>query len=227
MKNLSAWCTSIENVKMNYCNLDGSNFKFSDLRGVNLTYSSLAGCDFSYADIDDYTDIRLSNIIGANFTGTKFDYGKNPDVLPDFCYIKDISDKTYLLINGNKDIYPMPPEYAYLPPEKLNAALGINKETADKMYNMLITGWSGEMVHDSSVKAKIRIYNNDKFIYGFMTEQYDNPDNLSMYIDEVCDKWKKRNKDNTIDVDYLKKSKTTGRFEVFKSLTDYSGDSKN
>ena len=96
MQRMQNWCVSMENVTLNNCDLTGSDFKYSSLVNVSMSYSDLTGCSFAYADMDT-ADIRLANIMEADFTGTRYDYSKNLDVLPDLCYFTDMDGRTYMI----------------------------------------------------------------------------------------------------------------------------------
>lgn len=223
MQHMKNWCTFFDNVTMNSCDLTGSDFKYAILGNVSMCYCNLSGCSFAYANMDT-ADIRLANIIEADFTGTRYDFSKNPDVLPDLCYFSDMAGKTYMIQKNDTVIYPMPEEFAYLPPEKLNKALHISKEQEQGMYNAFVSGWTNETVDIVRYKAEIKVYNAKKErLYGFTTDECtESYAEFEQRIQEICAAERKKNKNIIIGVRTLKKSGSGRKYEEIDYVQDYN-----
>ena len=222
MQRMQNWCVSMENVTLNNCDLTGSDFKYSSLVNVSMCYSDLTGCSFAYADMDT-ADIRLANIMEADFTGTRYDYSKNLDVLPDLCYFTDMDGRTYMIQKNEAVTYPMPENFAYLPAEKLNKALHISPEQAQEMYNAFVAGWVNESVDIVRYKAEIKVYNaKNEMLYGFTTDECtESYADFEQRIHQICAAERKKNKNIIIDVRTLKKSGSGRKYEEIDCVQDY------
>lgn len=216
------WCMDISSAAFNYCNMSFANLRYSSIENTSLVCSSLRGADFSYCTFDDLTDIRFSDITGAVFTGTRFDFSRNLDVLPEFCYMTGEYGKTVLLVRNDPNIYPMPEEFAYLDPKALNAALSISDRQYEIMYKGLATGWGSIESGYAVYKAELTIKNPDGVpIIGFRTKPFDSRAALNEHIEEVCKYQAKKNRSNVFEVSILKKQGTASDYICCEKINDY------
>lgn len=216
------WCMDIKDAAFNYCNMNYADLRYSNIENTSLVCSSLRGADFSYCIFDDRTDIRFSDITEAVFTGTRFDFSKQIDVLPEFCYMTGNDGKTVLLAKNDPNIYPMPEEFAYLDPKALNAALHISDRQYELMYQGLITGWESIEASQAVYKAEITIKNSSGVpILGFETKSFESRADINAHIDEVCKYQAKKNKSNVFAVSILKKQGTDSEYVCCEKINDY------
>lgn len=222
MMKTALWCMDIISTAFNYTNLGCADFRYSTFQDTSMIGASLREADFSYCIFDDQTDIRFADITGAVFTGTRFDFSKNIDMLPEFCYMKNDDGKTVLLARYDPNIYPMPEEYAYLDPKALNAALCITDRQYELMYQGLVTGWSSIDEGLTMYKAEITIKNPAGTpVLGFETKEFESRTELDNHIDEVCKYQAKKNKSNVFAVSIQKKQGTDSEYVCCEKINDY------
>ena len=225
MMKTALWCMDIISTAFNYTNLGYADFRYSTFQDTSMIGASLREADFSYCIFDDQTDIRFADITGAVFTGTRFDFSKNIDMLPEFCYMKNDDGKTVLLARYDPNIYPMPEEYAYLDPKALNAALCITDRQYELMYQGLVTGWSSIDEGLTMYKAEITIKNPAGTpVLGFETKEFESRTELDNHIDEVCKYQAKKNKSNVFAVSIQKKQGTDSEYVCCEKINDYFGN---